>query len=240
MKNLILCTLLSMGLTSTKAQDIAEPVTMGGGGFTIGYGYMDISALEKFIPRRFGGLNATHVVIGGTGHGVFNNFVLGGTGYAMIGDAVSNDSLKYSAGGGAGTLDIGYVVFNRQRVKIYPLMGIGGFGYGLQVSKSRNFSASQLSENPAQEININQGGFAMDVSVQVNIIPAPEYDELERSYGGFMTGLRIGYTCSVPGSSWNYSGGAITDGPKFGLGLVYAKLIIGGFGYKGGAGSWKQ
>ena len=216
-----------------KAQEVREnnkKQSMGGGGFTIGYGNADVSAFKSFVPETMGKFKNDFLVIGGTGHAIINKFVIGGSGFAIATDPIKTDSISASLGGGIGTFDIGYLFFNKDKIKIYSVLGIGGGGLGLQIAKNKNISASKVASDPGQEININHGGFVADVSVHMNIIPAPAYDEKKESYGGFMFGLKIGYTYSLPSNDWTFSGGDITGGPNFGLSMLYAKLIIGGFG----------
>lgn len=212
------------------SSDSSTSMKMGGGGFTIGYGYMDVSKLQIFLPENFPKLRNDHLVIGGTGHGIINNFVMGGSGFGMIGDLIVSDSINASVGGGMGTFDFGYLILNKNKVKIFPLIGIGGEGYGVKISNHKNVSVENLSKNPGQEINISKGGFVADLSLNINLIPAMEYNENKKSYGGFMTGIKVGYVYSLPTSNWHFSGGSISGAPNFGLSMAYVKLIIGGFG----------
>lgn len=214
------------------AQNFSKDQPSGGGGFTIGYGYMDISALQKFVPTSVSTFRNEQMVIGGTGHGFIGNFVIGGGGYGIVGDLVKTDTIKYSLGGGIGTFDFGYLLLNKEKVKIYPMIGIGGGGYGIQITKIKAASINEVVNNSSREINISIGGFVFDFSLNLNLIPVINYNEKDKSYGGFMTGLKIGYLFNLPSSNWSFTGGDITGGPNFGLNMVYAKIIIGGFGYQ--------
>ncbi len=220
---------------SIKAQEIQKNSTvqtMGGGGFTIGYGHMDVSKLHVFVPSNIKKFKNDHLLVGGTGHAFIDNFVIGGSGFGIIGDVIKTDSAKINLGGGLGTFDFGYLILNKEKVKIYPMIGIGGAGFGLQIAKNRSISANNIANEPGQEININKGGFVADVSLNLNFIPALQYDEKNNSYGGFMTGLKIGYVYSLPSSDWLFSGGDVTGGPDFGLNMFYLKLVVGGLGYE--------
>lgn len=213
-------------------QEKKETQSMGGGGLTIGYGYMDVSKFQAFVPASFEKFNNQFFVIGGTGHGMVNKFVIGGSGFGIIGSVIKTDSLKASLGGGIGTFDFGYLILNKDQAKIYPMIGIGGGGFGLQISKNKNVSAADVANNPGREINISHGNFVADLSLNLNFIPSLQYDEKNNSYGGFMTGLKIGYIYSMPSSDWRFTGGDVTGGPSFGLNMFYVKLIVGGFGYQ--------
>lgn len=223
------CLLITMSIVS--AQEVSQPQSMGGGGFTIGYGIMDVSTLHSFVPTSIPEFRKEHLLIGGEGHGFIGNLVLGGGGSGIMGDNIKTDSINYNVGGGLGTFDFGYLIVNKDKIKIYPMIGIGGHGYGIKIKRNNNISVSDIVSEPAQELSISNGGFVGDASVTFNFIPALTYDEKKNSYGGFMMGLKVGYAYSFPTSNWRFSGGDVTGGPVFGLNMVYAKLIIGGFGY---------
>lgn len=211
------------------AQENTAIKTSGGGGFMIGYGNFPISDLKAFIPQGFN-VDPHHLILGGTGHGIRGRFVIGGSGFGTSGTEINNDSLKISFGGGLGTFDIGYVIVDKTHFKLYPMIGIGGGSYTISIAEKKNLTAGDITKNPRHEININNGGFVIDVSINLNLIPLFEYDENENSYGGFMTGLKIGYLYTVPSDSWSYKGGDIANGPNFGLHGFYVSLMIGGFG----------
>lgn len=202
----------------------------GGGGFSAGYGNMDVSDLQVFAPAGIKKFKNDHLLLGGTGHAHLGNFVIGGSGMGMIGDGEMTDSLEVSLGGGLGTFDIGYLVVNRDHVKCYPMIGLGAGGYGISIAQNENVSASDVVNNPGREINISHGGFVIDASLNLDFIPFLQYDEEENSYGGFMTGLKVGYLLGFPTSDWTFAGGDVTGGPDFGLNMIYVKLNLGGFG----------
>ena len=233
MKNLVVNSVFFLsGMLAASAQEMSKPREMGGGGFTIGYGYLDVSALQVFVPENVKDFRNDHLVIGGAGHGIVDRFVIGGSGFGMIGDGITTDSLKISLGGGLGTFDFGFLLLSSEKLKIYPLIGIGGGGYGINIARNKNVTVNDVLENPGQEINLGTGGFVADVSLNINFIPVFSYNEIEDAYGGFMTGLKVGYIYSLPSSSWSFTGGDVVNGPDFNLSMLYAKIIIGGFGYK--------
>lgn len=227
-KNFLVLAVVLFAQQSDAQQKASNP-SGGGGGFTIGYGSMDVAKLHEFVPPGIKFSNQ-HLLIGGTGHGFNGNLVIGGGGFGIIGDKITTDTINYSLGGGIGTFDFGYLVVNKEKLKVYPMIGIGGGGYGLQISSNKNIAAKNIADNPGHEININRGGFILDLSANLNFIPMLEYNEKDNTYGGFMMGLKVGYIYSIPSSDWKFTGGDITGGPKFGMNMAYLKLIIGGSG----------
>lgn len=204
----------------------------GAGGFTIGYGYMDLSPLKNFLPADYPSLSSDHMLLGGMGYGFTNRFVIGGGGSALIGNGYSNDSVSVSSGGGMGTFNFGYIIVDKEKMKIFPMLGLGGGGYGLTITNNSNISIDDIQTRSAQEINISKGSFLLDLAIHMDFVPGLQYDKEENSYGGFMTGLQIGYTMGFPDSKWSYAGGNINGGPNFGVSMLYVKLIVGGLGYE--------
>ena len=220
----------------TTAQEPVSPSKikgMGGGGFTFGVGFMDISKLHEFVPASVPSFNDKHLLIGGTGHGITNRLVLGGSGVGILGEKYHTDSLEVNTGGGYGVFEFGYLVCDKRNMKIYPTIGIGAGGMNVQISNSKTVPADEVSNNPAQEIHIRNGGFLTDISITINFIPSITYDEKENSSGGFMIGIQAGYLYGIPSSDWSYSGGSISGGPRFGINMPYVKLVLGGFGWSG-------
>jgi hypothetical protein len=226
--------LLAVMATIASAQDIKPPREMGGGGFTIGFGSTDVSMMKTFVNEGGRSFSNSQLVIGGTGHAFAGDFVIGGTGYGIIGDKIKSDTAQVSLGGGLGTLDLGHLIVNKEKLKLFPTVGIGWGGYGISISENKNLSVDDIRRKPGREIQISNGGFVFDLALNVQFIPVLTYDDKEDAFGGFMTGWRIGYAYSIPNSDWTYSGGDITNGPNFGLNMLYVKFVIGGFGYKPG------
>ena len=199
-----------------------------GAGLSLGYGYMDVSKLHVFVADDISKFSKHHFMVGATAFATRKHFVYGLTGFAITGDLINSDSINISLNGGVGTFDFGYLILDRKKINIYPMIGIGGSGYGLHVVKNKDVSVSHISKNPDQEINISKGGFVADLSLNINIIPP--YNEKNNSNSGIMTGVKLGYIYSLPSTDWRFSGADIIGGPSFGLSMVYIKIILGGFG----------
>ena len=204
----------------------------GGGGFSLGYGNMDVSAFEEFIPGEAKRFSNDQLLFGGGGRSFIGNFIIGGSGQGMIGDTHTSDSLKMQLSGGMGTMDLGYLVFNRQQLKIYPMLGLGGGGYQVQISENENLTADEVREDPGREITVGTGGFIADVSLNMNFLPVVEQSEDGSAYGGLNIGLRAGYTYGVRFDEWGFAGGDISGGSDFNMEMFYVKVTIGGMGFE--------
>lgn len=232
MKKIILTLLYSTIFVCAIAQENTKMKMGGSGGFTIGMGSMDISPLEAFVKKESRKFTDKQMLLGGTGHAFIENFVIGGSGTAILGDKIKIDSTIVSIGGGIGTFDIGYLISNKDKLKIYPMIGLGGTGIGVQIIKNQHYTIQQIVNNPWKEINIGLGEFVLDVSLNIDLIPLLQYDAKENTYSGFLTGIKFGYAYSPSSSDWMFAGGNISDGPSFGLNMFYFKINLGGFGFQ--------
>ena len=230
-KSFVYLLILVSFFANAQQDSIKKVKTMGSGSFTIGYGNLDVYKLRSFISDDGPAFNNNHLLIGGTGHGMINDFILGGSGVAILGDLIMTDNYKITTGGGVGTFDFGYQILDKEQLKLYPMIGFGGGGYGLHITRNTNIHVEDVLNQPGKEVDISVTSFVLDFSLNMNFIPAVMYDEKKSSYGGFMTGCKVGYLYSFPNSNWMYSGGNILGGPSFGLNMFYAKLIFGGFSY---------
>ena len=110
---------------------------------------------------------------GGGGHGVdASGLVTGGEGHSAFSDG---------AAGGYGFFNIGYAVLRRERLLVYPLLGIGG---GAMARDSDSTVSSALLLNP---------GVGADLLIPLT--PG----------AGLVVGLRAGYTFSVWSDEWRWS-----------------------------------
>lgn len=224
--------LFLLSISSGFGQTSEVRQSMGMGAFSVGYGNMDVSNMHKFVPANTKSFDNNHFVIGGEGHAIINRIVIGGQGYGMQGNSLSTDNTNINLSGGLGTFDMGYVIMDRATWKLYPVLGLGGGSYGIRIYDNKNVPLSELNNsNTYHSINISQSYFVADLSLNLNFFPFISNEAINSgNYGGFLTGIKVGYVYSLPGSKWNYGGGDVTGGPDFGLNMFYVKVLIGGFG----------
>jgi hypothetical protein len=240
MKKLLVNIAAMLALTTMlQAQEEKLTFTKSGiGGLTIGYGNYDVSKLNGFVSETVPEFRHDQLLIGITGHRFIKRFVGGITAYGMIGDVVKSNNHKMKLSGGLGTLDFGYLIVDKEHVKIFPLLGVGGCSYGMKILRNEAISISDIVSNPGQEINITKATVMADLSLNLNFIPFLKTIETNHHMkegvmtsirGGLMTGLKVGYAYGLSNSDWKYEGGDITDGPNFGLDMFYAQLTLGWF-----------
>jgi hypothetical protein len=202
-----------------------------GASINIGYSELNTNPIQTFIPKHLRTFNNKQLLIGGTGFVSSNKFLLGASGTLAIGDKIYTDSFTYAMSGAFGTLDFAYLLLNKRAQKVYPMIGIGSSAYGLGISRTKNLSKEQTTSNQAREIKINNGGLLIDLSLNLLALPLVKYNKLKNKNSGLTTGLKLGYIYGIKNTSWHYTGGIVTDGPAYGMRMLYVKLSLGGFSF---------
>ncbi len=198
-----------------------------GGNLNLGYSQLNTSPIQSFVPKKLRTFNNKQLLIGGSGYVHSNKWLIGVSGTLAIGDKIQTDSFNYSMSGAIGTLDLAYLLIQKRNLKIYPMLGVGNSAYGIGISRTKNLSKDQVTSNQARDIRINNGGLVLDLSINLLASTMVKYNKNKNS--GLSTGLKLGYIYGIKNSSWHYTGGIVTDGPSYGMRMLYIKLSIGGF-----------
>jgi hypothetical protein len=176
----------------------------------------------------------TGFVFGGGGGVLFNRLWVGGKGFGMIIDTPNSTrgTAKLSGVGGGG--EIGYAAIASPQWLVVPFVGVGGFGYSLNVSNSSNKNAlpvySGESIAPGAETKYTAGFFTGEIGIRVSRL-------LFSGSGGLIVGAEMGYLSSLQRAAWESSAGNGSSAPESAeLRGGYFRLIIGGggFSHRGG------
>jgi len=203
----------------------------GSGSFNIGYAHLNNSDFQKFLPEGFYQLSESYLLLGGEGYGLKGNFLVGGSGQAIVGQDESNGSLKTEISGGMGFFNLGYTLVNQDKIKVFPMLGIGGGSMELRISEHKDVSVNEIIQEPSREITLEVGNFLLDFSLGLDYIPRIHMAKNGKEGGGFKTGVRVGYMLGFNSDNWNYGGGDVNGAPNFGLNSFYVKMVIGGYGF---------
>jgi hypothetical protein len=194
-----------------------------------GYGNMDVSNLQGFVPQTYRVFNNDQFALGVSAHIIVNRYVMGINGFGIKGDRIKNDSTVTSLGGNKRTIELGYVLLEKKNLSIYPMIGIGMVSYGVNIVKNKNVSVGEILLDPGQGIDVFMENFVADLSLNLNLYPVLVLNKNKQRIGGVLTGLRIGYLYSLPNSIWFSQGGDVLGGPNFGMNMFYLKIKAGGF-----------
>lgn len=230
MKNKALIVSIFISLQAM-ALRLPSSYNQAGGSINVGYSQLNTSPIQSFVPKHLRTFNNKQLLIGGSGYVNSNKWLIGLSGTLAMGDKIQSDSFSYSMSGAIGTIDIAYLLVQKRNFKFYPMLGIGNSAYGISISRTKNLNKDQITSTQARDIRINNGGLVLDLSMNLLAIPMMKYNKLKNKNSGLTTGLKLGYIYGIKNSSWHYTGGIVTDGPAYGMRMLYIKLSLGGFCY---------
>lgn len=155
-------------------------------------------------------------VFGGGGWGQVGRVRLGGYGLGG-GLTVDNDTVSVDVSYGVGFFEVGYALINAKHFMLTPLLGIGGCGLDMKISKLHPITnIDSLLSDPGGKIQVSKGGFAMYPGLAIDI---------PISFVGLS--LKGGYIWSPMMSAWTQEGSAIkTNDPEVNLSGPFASLGI--------------
>jgi len=179
------------------------------GYFQIGNSGMDLSELNTPLKASgFSAMKENFTTLGGGGHLFYKRLVLGGEGASFIPNVTTNGSNVTSArlSGGNGFANVGFLVYNGLRWKIYPMLGIGGGRYNLEIIENQNpySSLNYLLSNPqaVYDEKLQTSGFLLNLSLNISMaLPA---SGSKGSAGPITLGIRGGYIIQPWMNPWIY------------------------------------
>lgn len=200
--------------------------------FQAGYTSFSSSNLKAFLPTYTSDpLNNDYLVLGFSSYGAKNKFIAGGS-FEIMSNKSKNDpsnSFKSSMTNLAFLFDFGYDFLNNERIKLFPIVGVGLNGSLLNITNNQSLTAAQVGLSPGNEINLFKINAIFDfgLGLDFNYRRKEPTDPCLGKTTAFTIGLRAGYYLSVDSKNWRYSGAKITDGPSYGPSGFYAKLVLG-------------
>ncbi len=206
----------------------------GRGYFMIGGSLLNVDDLNASLSENgYSELSDSYLSLGGGGHGIVRGkIVVGGEGHALLGrtktSSVGDQQYDTKLSGGYGLFNIGYVLFKKGGLNVYPLLGIGGGGVELKIAQSSVGSFEDVLSDPNRGSELSTGGLLLDFALGADHLFILGSDDKEE--GGILIGLRCGYTLAPFTRDWNLSGDNLSGGPDFGISGPYFRLAIGGGG----------
>ncbi|MDZ7262335.1 MAG: hypothetical protein ONB05_09560, partial [candidate division KSB1 bacterium] len=174
----------------------------GAGGFEFGLNRFDSGELStKLQAKGFEALEKNNFSLGGSGYGIIGEkILLGGGGYGFQQDVFS-DTLKASVSAGYGVFNVGYVVFSKKGLRLFPMIGIGGGGVNLKIVERGVIPTfDEVLDNPRREANVSTGSFLVQFAVGMDYFL--KLGEDEKGAGGLLFGIRAGYTFAPTKADW--------------------------------------
>ena len=186
--------------------------------------------LNDYLPDTYPDVSFSPFMDMGGGFGVFYNIVFGFDGGAYTGGTFVKDNRKVELSGEYGTLKLGYVVYKKHGLLVYPSLGyseniISLFLHG--TDETQSFEAITANPEIATTLLYKNRTAIISLACQYFVVGS-KTDEMR---SGFAIGLEVGY--QLPPFShgiWTYDNGAVMDGPQYDLSGFFIRLSIGGGG----------
>lgn len=236
---------LALWFTPARAQDApaerreepryADPGARddGGRGFLmVGYHQLDLNKLNRrFVAHDYPTLPEGMLTLGGGGWAVRGRWMIGGEGQGLIGRTrtTSDGVFKTRLYAGYGMLDVGYRAYARDRVDVYPMLGIGGGSFMLDITEPQAPTFDDVLGDPGRGARLTAGMFAVSLSLGTDF--AMRGRRTRHGEGGPDIGARIGYLFSTTPNTWRLDDRSDVRGvPDVSLTGPFFMVMVGGWG----------
>ncbi len=233
---LIVVAVASILFTATsQSQGLLQHARESGGmGYSMyGWSTLDIEALNSRLERKgYSSMSDNFFSVGGGGHGIIDNkVILGGEGHGLLGEEVTSGNYKNSVTVGYGFFNVGYIVYSKKQLRLYPLVGLGGGGMNLKIrEKPSSLSFDDVLDDPERRVELSTYGFLLNFAVGMDYLLILGEDE--KGKGGLVFGLRAGYTLSPLKRAWRMDELEISGAPDMGITGPFIRLMFGGGGFE--------
>ncbi len=199
--------------------------TYGGAGY-FGFRFMkyDFSKLNaSFSSNNLPLISENIIGFGGGGHGYINKIIIGGEGYTFELIDKNNGNYLTQVKGDVGFFNLGYLLINKDKWMLSPMLGIGAHTMEIEITESNNESFSQILSDPKNSTRLKNEQVLFDLGLQGNFFLSE--NKL------FSIGLKAGYQFSAMENKWTNANGVIANGPATNADGAYAQLhfSFGGF-----------
>lgn len=203
------------GVAGAVGPAAAQPFIHGGGGV--------IDASDLNAALRAQGVPAVpegYLTYGAGGHGHVGRFVIGGAGHTLRGfTRVENGSSTRLDGGAYGFVDVGYVVAEGDRWRLYPLASVGGGSVRVEVVQDVGRRFDDAIDAPPRRTRLEAGSFLVGASL-VGEWRIPDWLAV--------VGVRAGYYAAPAAGTVHADGVALDAAPTLAPSGPYVRLSFGG------------
>lgn len=187
-------------------------------GMNIGMGQLNVNKLNsRLSDNGFPSISDNYACFGFEGYGIINKWLLGGKGFGITVSETDLDSIdsEMHIAGGAVFVKGGYIIYDKNDLRVYPTAGIGYGNMQLAINRKENLTLDEILSGPTGYGFVTVYGTLLDVSIGVT-----HAFEKERKghYSGIMVGVHIGYM---------HSFGMDFNGTDVGFSGPYVNLTMG-------------
>jgi hypothetical protein len=240
---LLLCSLVVAGFTNfAQAQTTTDTAATTGPvktkimSFGFGYANLQVSALNQFLAQpTSGSFSQNFGVFGLQSTTECKRFIYGYTLQAGMSQkatisnygGVAGRNMDYYGTFGNVLIHGGYSIVSTERVKFYPILGVGFGGVSANYNSIDNMTISQFGNNPGVEGSVSKYMACFDGALNLDLLmPSKRMSNDKATYGRALS-LRVGYTQGLGVGNWTFKGARIIENPTYNPGMVYAKIQFG-------------
>ena len=207
--SLFLCLMSGIGL---RAQ---TPVNGGGGYFRMANAIFDMTPVNKAFPGA--GFSGQFNGFGGAGYALINNLIVGGEGMGYPGAVVSDGTISLKPVVAYGLFNLGYVIFRRDRLLLYPVAGIGAGALTIDIVERQGSPALEAR----RQVSARLTAFSLAAG-------ADRYFMFGSGGGGVAISFRAGFFFGAQSGSWK---GDDLRGRRTNVPGAFVSLGLGGGGW---------
>ncbi|MDI6807605.1 MAG: hypothetical protein QME66_01315 [Candidatus Eisenbacteria bacterium] len=226
----ILAVVALIGLLVPAVSQSREVREAGGRGFfMVGGANLDINNLNARLKANgYPEFSKNLVSFGGSGYGIVNRVIIGGEGHTFFGRKTTIGDSQSSISAAYGCFNLGYLLYSKKGVNIYPIMGIGGGEMSFKIVERSSPTFDGLLVNPKRNAGLSTDVFLLSVGLGVDKLVNLGGDE--KGEGGLAIGLQVGFTFAPNIGEWSLEERNIAGGPEIGITGPYVRLMFGGGG----------
>jgi hypothetical protein len=179
------------------------------------------------------GIGNAGLAVGGGGFAMLGGVVLGGGGFALLVPTTDGERGTADLVGGGGGVELGYALVRNREWIVYPAFGVGGFGFGLEVTNVSGLPIDLGNEviRAGQRGTYEAGFVFLDFGLRINRLLFFGGDDAAGA-GGFAVGVDAGFLANVMRGDWQNEAGVVVEGlSPARLTGGYMRLTVGGGGF---------
>ena len=195
---------------------------------TLGVRTMDFAAVnERLAANQYPTLDSEMFTLGFGGYQQFDRFLIGVdlAGFGTSPKETANGDYKVGVSGGIAQFDLGYAALQRDRLLLYPLVGIGGAGTTLQLQHNREVPFDDMLADPGRSSSATIGAFVITPTIALEYVIAA--GSPRRGIRGLALGLQSGYTLTSRNGSWHMHQSDLAAGPTLDLDGFFVVVTMG-------------
>jgi hypothetical protein len=191
-----------------------------------GQNVMNFNNLNNFLVQRdYPAVSENYLAYGIGGHVIHDKFVVGIEVHRFVEKKrTTTKEFNTSILGTYSLLNVGYLLYSKKGLMMYPLFGIG-LGQLKLITRENNIQSFEDITGYQRGSDSKTTGFLTNIGFALDYFL--NFKERKRGKNKLMVGLRVGYIYPTTRSAWSVNHIQVEGGPPTGLGGPYIRMIIG-------------